>query len=90
MAASLARRDVAYFTFGDELLRDELFQMHSVLTDKQITIGSLYQILCQYDQLYGQSKSPSLDLFGYIYAVLDTFDSDGGDMDSNPSESNPE
>lgn len=88
MAASLARRDLLYFTFGDEPLRDEVFQMYSTLTDKHVTIGSLYQILCQYGQLYGQSDSPSLDIYGYIYAILDTLDSDGGDMDlsSNPSD----
>ena len=82
MAASLARRDLLYFTFGDELLRDDVFAMYSVLKEKNMSIGSLYKILCQYGELYGEAESPSLDLYGYLYAVLDTCDSDG-DMDCN-------
>lgn len=87
MAASYARRDVAYFTFGDEQLRDDVFNMYSVLVEKKISIGQLYQMLCQYGEQYGETPSPPLDLYGYLYAVLDTLDSDGV-MDFSDSSDN--
>ena len=42
MAASQAGRSVAYFTFGDTELRDEVFHMYTFLTDHQVTVGELF------------------------------------------------
>ena len=42
MAASKARRDLCYFTFDDEALRDELYNIHKFLTEKNLTIGKCY------------------------------------------------
>lgn len=82
MAAAVAGRDVAYFTFGDEQLRDDIFAMYTMISEKKITVGTLYTILCQYGDQFGESRSsPSLDLYGYLYAVLDTLDDpDDGEM----------
>ena len=76
MAAAQAGRDVVYFTFGDVLLRDDLYNMYTTLIEKKVTIGHLYQILCQYGDQFGETESPSLDLYGYIYAILDSCDSE--------------
>ena len=48
MAAAETGRDVAYFTFGDEKLRDDLNDMHKLLTDRNVTVGQLYQIICDF------------------------------------------
>ncbi|CAA9996184.1 unnamed protein product [Nesidiocoris tenuis] len=40
MAASVCRKPIAYFTFGDEELRDKLFEMHQFLMRKDVTVGN--------------------------------------------------
>ena len=76
MAAAKAGRDVVYFTFGDRTLRDDLFDMYSLLKMKSITVGFLFKLLCQYGEQFAKCDSPSLDLYGYLYAVLDSIDSE--------------
>lgn len=79
MAAALTGRDVAYFTFGDQQLSDDIFSMYSLIKEKNVTVGTLFTLLCQYGEQFGDSQKPSLDLYGYLYAVLDSIgDSDGG------------
>lgn len=39
MAAAEAGRDVAYFTFGDSALMRDVHDVHTFLTDKQVTVG---------------------------------------------------
>ena len=39
MAAAEASRDLAYFTFHDLQLRDDLFHMHSFLVEHDVTVG---------------------------------------------------
>ena len=38
MAAAEAKRDVCYFTFDERQLRDELYEMHKYLTEKEFGI----------------------------------------------------
>ena len=45
MAASAAGRDVAYFTFGDARLRDDVARMHGFLVERQVKIGALVHII---------------------------------------------
>ena len=45
MAASVVGRDVAYFTFGDTKLRDDVARMHNFLVAKQVKIGALVHII---------------------------------------------
>jgi len=75
MVAAIAGRDIAYFTFGDEKLRDDVYNMYCFLKEKHISVGSLYKMLLEYGEKYGESQS--LDLYGYLYAYLDNMDSDG-------------
>ena len=39
MAATEAGRHLAYFTFGDTELRDQVYHVYTFLTDKQVTVG---------------------------------------------------
>jgi poly(ADP-ribose) glycohydrolase len=39
MAAAQAGRHLAYFTFGDTNLRDQVYHMYTLLTDHQVTVG---------------------------------------------------
>lgn len=42
MACSATRRDMVYFTFGDEELRDTLYNMHSFIATNAITISKFF------------------------------------------------
>jgi poly(ADP-ribose) glycohydrolase len=88
MAAAITHRDVVYFTFGDNQLRDDVYNMYSLLVEKKVTVGNLYTMLCEYGQQIGDSRSPSLDLYGYLYALLDTIDSEDSAADCSSSLSN--
>lgn len=39
MAASEAGRHLAYFTFGNSELQDQVYHVYTFLTDKQVTVG---------------------------------------------------
>lgn len=49
MAAAEAGRDVAYFTFGDAKLMRDVHQMHTFLTERQVTVGKIQSqmFLCE-------------------------------------------
>ena len=44
MAAAENIRDLLYFTFGDENLRDRIYETYSLLVDHSITVGTLYKV----------------------------------------------
>uniref|UniRef100_A0A1B6C9X7 poly(ADP-ribose) glycohydrolase n=1 Tax=Clastoptera arizonana TaxID=38151 RepID=A0A1B6C9X7_9HEMI len=69
MAAGKAGRDVAYFTFGDVILRDRLLEIHTLLRNKNINIGQLYEIITGYNDV-----SRSIELYSYLYNALSKSD----------------
>lgn len=44
MAAAENARDVLYFTFGDDELRNDIFDMYTLLKNKEVTVGALYKV----------------------------------------------
>jgi poly(ADP-ribose) glycohydrolase len=70
MAASEAGRHLAYFTFGDPELRDQLYHMYTFLTDKQVTVGQLWRLLCQYYEHSFIGGSSSTELYPFLYQTL--------------------
>uniref|UniRef100_A0A3Q0SSL8 poly(ADP-ribose) glycohydrolase n=1 Tax=Amphilophus citrinellus TaxID=61819 RepID=A0A3Q0SSL8_AMPCI len=70
MAAAQAGRDVAYFTFGDALLMKDVHDMHSFLTERQVTVGQLYSLLNQYfneECKNCRTTRPDINLYNFIY-----------------------
>ncbi|XP_054288703.1 poly(ADP-ribose) glycohydrolase isoform X2 [Macrosteles quadrilineatus] len=65
MAAGVAGRDVAYFTFSNKELRDQVANMHNFLTQHQITVGCLWKILTCYSPLQHRHS-----LYGHIYKTV--------------------
>ena len=65
MAAAEACRDLAYFTFGDEILRDDVFKMAEELRRKKINVGDLFNLIRAFSQ-----QSENKDLFGFIADTL--------------------
>ncbi|XP_046667281.1 poly(ADP-ribose) glycohydrolase-like isoform X4 [Homalodisca vitripennis] len=65
MAAAVTGRDMAYFTFGNTELRDNLADMHSFLVKHQVTVGDLWKIITSYiPALYRHS------LYDHIYSTV--------------------
>lgn len=48
MAAAQAERDLMYFTFGDAYLVRDVHDIHTLITHKHATIGSVFRLLLQY------------------------------------------
>uniref|UniRef100_A0A667WPI4 poly(ADP-ribose) glycohydrolase n=1 Tax=Myripristis murdjan TaxID=586833 RepID=A0A667WPI4_9TELE len=70
MAAAEAGRDVAYFTFGDAQLMRDVHEMHSFLTERQITVGRLYSLLNQYSNVVCKNcctSRPDVSLYSFIH-----------------------
>ena len=90
MAAAECNRDVYYFTFGDENLRDNIFDMHSLLRRNNVTIGKLYDILTGYDQILQSARGikPRLSLYKYIKMQLDSLDQDTDEEIPNADSAN--
>ncbi|XP_061646747.1 poly(ADP-ribose) glycohydrolase isoform X2 [Phyllopteryx taeniolatus] len=84
MAAAEAGRDMAYFTFGDASLMRDVHDMHTFLTERQVTVGRLYGLLNQYSSLVCKNcrtSRPHVSLYDFIYrrvsspATADALDS---------------
>ncbi|KAJ9596673.1 hypothetical protein L9F63_012277, partial [Diploptera punctata] len=70
MAASQAGRSLAYFTFGDTQLRDEIFHIYTFLTDHQVTVGQLWRLLCQYYDCSFRRGKFVMELYPFLYQAL--------------------
>ena len=82
MAASENDRDVLYFTFGDEELRDEIYGMYQLLCNANITVGKLYEILvCYARDVNVIDQKSNQTLFEYIEQSL-VFHEDTDDEDN--------
>ncbi|XP_019939188.2 poly(ADP-ribose) glycohydrolase-like isoform X1 [Paralichthys olivaceus] len=70
LAAAEAGRDVAYFTFGDSQLMTDVHNMHSFLTQRNISVGEVYDLLGQYYSSVCRSclgRRPDVSLYSFIY-----------------------
>ncbi|TKS89751.1 Poly(ADP-ribose) glycohydrolase [Collichthys lucidus] len=73
LAAAEAGRDVAYFTFGDSKLMTDVYNMHSFLTQRKISVGEVYDLLGQYYSSVCKSclsRRPDVSLYSFIYQQL--------------------
>lgn len=91
MAAAHAKRDVCYFTFDDEKLRDDLHKIHTFLTvDNMLSVGDLMKLIEQYKRnivLKSSSKKSSITLFDYIIGVFTgRFDDTDNDSSNQSNE----
>ncbi|KAK8385582.1 hypothetical protein O3P69_016390 [Scylla paramamosain] len=67
-------RDLAYFTFGDQQLRDDLFTMYIFLKENNVTVGELTQALNHHGY---RGWSDGSDLFQYVcHSLGGSYDSD--------------
>ncbi|XP_069773782.1 poly(ADP-ribose) glycohydrolase-like [Narcine bancroftii] len=70
MAASQARRDVVYFTFGSNDSCEAIHKMHQCLQKRNVTVGQIYNLLEKYSRT-DFSKSRAQNLYDFIQNNLD-------------------
>ncbi|KAM6901597.1 poly(ADP-ribose) glycohydrolase isoform 2-T4 [Lycodopsis pacificus] len=66
MAAAMARRGLAFFTFKDEELKLGLERTHHLLVTQRTTVGKLYGLLEDYCAVQQESGRSHVDLFQFI------------------------
>ncbi|XP_071130686.1 poly(ADP-ribose) glycohydrolase-like isoform X2 [Mytilus edulis] len=73
MAATAAKRDVCYYTFDDERLKNDIYNIHQYLTvTNPLGIGIIVNLIERYEGVLRKSrKKPNMNLFEYIVKVFD-------------------
>ncbi|XP_076876833.1 poly(ADP-ribose) glycohydrolase isoform X2 [Brachyhypopomus gauderio] len=66
MAAAVAQRDLAYFTFGNKEQAEELQKIHHLLRKKGITVGKLYKLLQDYCGQFSPHSHKPQGLYDFI------------------------
>ncbi|XP_017288696.1 poly(ADP-ribose) glycohydrolase isoform X2 [Kryptolebias marmoratus] len=87
LAAAEAGRDVAYFTFGDSKLMTDVHNMHAFLTQRNVSVGEVYDLLGQYYSSVCRSsltQRPDVSLYSFIYSQVSSSEVLGGQQ--TPSE----
>lgn len=67
MAAAVAGKSIAYFTFGDEVLRDDIHKMWSFLLNTSTSVGTLWKVLSSYSQ---GKEGKNITLYDHIYCSI--------------------
>ncbi|KAB5543355.1 hypothetical protein PHYPO_G00078130 [Pangasianodon hypophthalmus] len=66
MAAAVAKRDLAYFTFENRKQAEDLQRMHELLKSQKMTVGKLYNLLQDYCRYYSHHHHKAKNVFDYI------------------------
>ena len=81
MAASVANRDMVYFTFGDKEFAKTLFDLHSLLKGTDFRIKELWKMICKYKEVL--NDEPTTTVFEYVYEWLKAREHYGRDSAGN-------
>ncbi|XP_019620262.1 PREDICTED: poly(ADP-ribose) glycohydrolase-like [Branchiostoma belcheri] len=86
MASAVAKRDLAYFTFGDAQLAEDLYKMHEFAEANSLTVGDLWNVIQSYNRTSAKtSRRPAVELFSYVYQMYtdfqDSTDEEGAGQD---------
>ncbi|CAG9578129.1 unnamed protein product [Danaus chrysippus] len=67
MALTMAGRPLAYYTFDNKVLRDDIIRCYELLVRHQVTVGQLYNIIMS----YCDSNQQSGDIYTYLEHTLE-------------------
>eukprot|EP00058_Branchiostoma_floridae_P010542 XP_002596030.1 hypothetical protein BRAFLDRAFT_118079 [Branchiostoma floridae] len=74
MSSAVAKRDLAYFTFGDAQLAEDLYKMHEFAEANSLSVGDLWNVIQSYHRTCAKtSRKPAVELFSYIYQMYSDF-----------------
>ncbi|KAI0212170.1 hypothetical protein LSAT2_002945 [Lamellibrachia satsuma] len=57
MAAAAAGRDVCYFTYKDDTLTQDIYDIHQLITDRGLTVGDAWCLIHDYSRSYRSARS---------------------------------
>ena len=66
MAASVANRDIVYFTFGDRQLQEDMFHLYTFLRENKLTVCNVWDALLRYYTEVIQGKGQRHPLYDFI------------------------
>ncbi|KAI2660264.1 Poly(ADP-ribose) glycohydrolase [Labeo rohita] len=66
MAAAVAERDMAYFTFNNKQLAKDVQEMYKILTVNKVTVDKLYKWLKEFCVQYSGKHHSTADVYGFI------------------------
>ncbi|XP_067639773.1 poly(ADP-ribose) glycohydrolase [Eurosta solidaginis] len=66
MVCTITQRPLAYFTFGDANLRDEVHRMHTFLLEHNVCVKDLWNLLTSYQS----QNMTSNELYNFIYGCI--------------------
>ena len=70
MAASVANRDVVYFTFGDRQLQEDMFHLYTFLRENKLTVCNVWDTLLRYYTEVIQGKGQRHPLYDFIVRLF--------------------
>ena len=70
MAATENDRDVCYFTFGDEKLAEDLYNIYEFVKARGITVGQLYNVIINYQVDVLSKNKKKLAFYEYVTTSL--------------------
>ena len=66
MAASVANRDIVYFTFGDRQLQEDMFHLYTFLRENKLTVCNVWDAVLRYYTEVIQGKGQRHPLYDFI------------------------
>lgn len=82
IAATVASRDIIYFTFGDHDLSEELQDFHAFLVENGISVGALWQLLQKYERELAK-QDDHIELYPCLKRIHHDYNTDT-DADETP------
>ncbi|XP_077999725.1 poly(ADP-ribose) glycohydrolase-like [Glandiceps talaboti] len=74
MAASVAKRDLVYFTFDDPKLADDIHNIHTFIKSEGLLVAEVWSLIKRYQQDVVSKKKTST-LFEFMYQLYHDYDS---------------
>ncbi|XP_069356377.1 poly(ADP-ribose) glycohydrolase isoform X1 [Maniola hyperantus] len=85
MALTQAGRPMAYYTFGDAKLRDDIMRVYNLLEKHSVTVGGLYGLILD----YCKTDILRCNLYKFLEKILDGKDSSSISQSSTPNQPEP-
>ena len=89
MAAALSKRDVVYFTFGDENLAKNISLIHHLIVEQDLDVSTLWSLLLRYyREILCQNKSKrtlqGVELYDFVFKLYTDSSEESETIDYSP------
>ena len=90
MAAALSKRDVVYFTFGDEKLAKDISLIHQLLIEQDLDVSTLWSLLLRYHrEIISQNKASrqtlqGVELYDFIFRLYTDCSEESQTLECSP------